>query len=870
MIPDSNVTIAGFTTVRADRDTTAAGKKKGGGLAVFVSNRWCSPEHIHVKERVCSPDVELIAIGLRPYYLPREFTNVIAITVYIPPTGKADSACDVIHSVTADLQTKHPGAFILITGDFNHASLKSTLPTFHQYVQCSTRDRKTLDLLYANITNAYTSTALPPLGKSDHNLVLLSPSYTPVVQQQPVTVRTVMKWSDGAMDCLRDALETTNWSALCEPHGEDLDGLTDCVSDYIKFCTENSVPTKKVRCYPNNKPWVTSDLKALLNKKKRAFTAGDPAELRSVQKELKRSLKESKDAYRKKLEERLERNQTRDVWSGMRTITGFQKKGIRSADGNVDQANELNQFFNRFDSSSPSPSCPNIPLDNNGSPSHLPEPLTPLPTSSPSPLLTPYMDPSMSPIPPTGLSFTSGQVRRELERLNQRKAAGPDGISPRVLRNCSRQLCGILQHLFNQSLHLQRIPVLWKTSCLVPVPKKTHPVAPSDYRPIALTSHIMKVMERLVLSHLRPLVSPFQDPLQFAYQPKVGVDDAVIYLLQRAYSSLDRLNTTVRVMFFDFSSAFNTIQPRLLRAKLEKMQMDAPLVSWIEDYLTGRPQFVRLQSYVSDPLMSNTGAPQGTVLSPFLFTTYTADFQYHSETCHLQKYSDDTVIVGCVENGQEDEYRDLVESFVRWSRENLLQLNVTKTKEMVVDFRKSKSPPSPVCISGKEVELVPSYRFLGVQLDNKLEWSTNTDAVYKKAMSRLYFLRRLRSFSVCSRMLHMFYQSVLASTIFFAAVCWGAGIKAKDANRLNKLIKKAGSVVGCRLDNLDEVVRDRMVLKLRTIMDSPSHPLHNTVDKLRSSFSNRLLQPRCSKERYRKSFLPSAIKLYKSLKPTQQ
>ncbi|TWW77636.1 R2 Retrovirus-related Pol polyprotein from type I retrotransposable element [Takifugu flavidus] len=110
---------------------------------------------------------------------------------------------------------------------------------------------------------------------------------------------------------------------------------------------------------------------ALLNKRKRAFTAGDPAELRSVQKELKRSLKESKDAYRKKLEERLERNQTRDVWSGMRTITGFQKKGIRSADGNVDQANELNQFFNRFDSSSPSPSCPNIPLDNNGSPSHL-------------------------------------------------------------------------------------------------------------------------------------------------------------------------------------------------------------------------------------------------------------------------------------------------------------------------------------------------------------------------------------------------------------------------------------------------------------------------------------------------------------------
>ncbi|TWW81925.1 hypothetical protein D4764_01G0017400 [Takifugu flavidus] len=79
----------------------------------------------------------------------------------------------------------------------------------------------------------------------------------------------------------------------------------------------------------------------------------------------------------------------------------------------------------------------------------------------------------MSP-PPTGLSFTSGQVRRELERLNQRKAAGPDDISPRVLKSCSRQLCGILQHLFNQSLQCsqcfgrhpawsrcRRRPILW-------------------------------------------------------------------------------------------------------------------------------------------------------------------------------------------------------------------------------------------------------------------------------------------------------------------------------------------------------------------------------------------------------------------------
>ena len=244
-IPDSNVTVPGFQTVRADRDTTATGKKKGGGLAVLVNNRWCNPGHVSVKERVCNADIELVAVGLRPFYLQREFSSVIAITVYIPLSGKPEAACDVIHTVTAALQTKHPSAFIIITGDFNHVSLSSTLPTFYQFVTCTTRDNKTLDLLYANVKNAYSSTALPPLGRSDHNLVRLSPSYKPVVQQHPVTVRTVRKWSPEAMETLRGALEATDWDALYEPHGEDIDGITDCVSEYIGFCIDNTIPTKK-------------------------------------------------------------------------------------------------------------------------------------------------------------------------------------------------------------------------------------------------------------------------------------------------------------------------------------------------------------------------------------------------------------------------------------------------------------------------------------------------------------------------------------------------------------------------------------------------------------------------------------------------
>ncbi|KAI4897720.1 hypothetical protein NFI96_007252 [Prochilodus magdalenae] len=336
----------------------------------------------------------------------------------------------------------------------------------------------------------------------------------------------------------------------------------------------------------------------------------------------------------------------------------------------------------------------------------------------------------------------------------------------------------------------------------------------NDYRPVALTSHVMKTMERLLLNHLRPQVHHAEDPLQFVYREKVGVEDAILYLLHRAHSHLDKGGGAVRVMFFDFSSAFNTIQPLLLRDKLMKMEVDMHLVTWITDYLTGRPQHVRIRDRSSDTVISSTGAPQGTVLSPVLFTLYTSDFKYNSELCHMQKFSDDTAIVGCVRNGQEREYRSLVEDFVEWCTTNHLKLNITKTKEMCIDFRRSRPSQQPISIKGVDVEVVRSYRYLGVHLDERLDW-------------------------ICQKLLLMFYQSVVASVLFYAVVCWGGSISKRDAGRLDRLVRKAGSVLGLELESLTPLAERRALNKLLNIMDNVHHPLHTTIIRQRSSFSGR-------------------------------
>ena len=167
----------------------------------------------------------------------------------------------------------------------------------------------------------------------------------------------------------------------------------------------------------------------------------------------------------------------------------------------------------------------------------------------------------------------------------------------------------------------------------------------------------MKSFERLVLSHLKDITGPLLDPLQFTYRANRSANDAVNMGLQYILQHLDYPGTYVRILFVDFSSAFNTIVPELLHQKLTQFAVPVTTCQWIISFLIDRQQHIRLWSISSKTQFISTGTPQDCVLSPLLFSLYTNDCTSKNLSVKLLKFADDIAVIGLIRDGDDSAYR---------------------------------------------------------------------------------------------------------------------------------------------------------------------------------------------------------------------
>ena len=146
----------------------------------------------------------------------------------------------------------------------------------------------------------------------------------------------------------------------------------------------------------------------------------------------------------------------------------------------------------------------------------------------------------------------------------------------------------------------------------------------------------------------------------------------------------------MRMLFNDYSSAFNTIVPSKLINKVRTLGLNTSLCNWILDFLTGHPQVVRVGSNTSTTLILREHL-QGCVLSPLLYSLFTHDCMARYDSNTIIKFADDTTVLGLITDNNETAYREEVRDLAKWCQDNNLSLNVTKTKENIVDYRKRRT-----------------------------------------------------------------------------------------------------------------------------------------------------------------------------------
>ncbi len=397
-----------------------------------------------------------------------------------------------------------------------------------------------------------------------------------------------------------------------------------------------------------------------------------------------------------------------------------------------------------------------------------------------------FMPPAPNPIQDSVHScpFTPGDVREKMSKLRKHKACGLDNIHVDILSEVLN-FDVPLSHIFNTSMHTNRIPQDWKAANINPLFKKGSRMAPNNYRPVSLTSQICKLMERLILDvlwkhiHKNNLISCHQH----GFQERCPCVSQLLECLQDWMDGIDARDG-VDVVYLDFAKAFDSVPHTRLLNKLHNLGIRGQIHSWITSFLSNRRQRVILRNGASNWVEVTSGVPQGSILGPVLFLLYVNDLP--DVVCSTAKmFADDTKLYSRVHEWQDCQQMqyDLNKLSV-WSRNWLLRFNASKC----VVLRIKAAIDYAYTLNGTYLDEVDSQKDLGVIISNDLMPSKHIIDITKKANSRIFMVKRCFSGLTKQKILTL-YKSIIRPILEYASPAWSPWLE-KDKILLENTQRK--------------------------------------------------------------------------------
>ena len=803
---------------------------------------------------------------------------------------------DFESSVTAALSSEADS--VIISGDFNdrcvewnadhsHSELRNRLRDISHllglcqiineptHVNNEGRPDHLLDLLFTNTPDiANKPEVLSPLLNCDHCVV--SCSFQFIVPKCVGHKRYIWNFNKGDFHGLNTSLACIPWDNILQ-RSSTVDAQARAFTDTLFDAAKLYIPFHEITVKPTDKPWITSKLKQMIRCRNRSFkrylNTKKTEHLDIYRKHRNDALSENRKLkvnYNNNLESILSKpsENVKQFWHLAKTCMGdkttFSIPTILTDDDVPvnDSLGKANLFNNYFASQ-----CR-------------------LPITADKDQLTDCQ--RLTNIRKDTVNFDVIDIYKVLCSLKPGKATGPDLIGNRILRNCAAPLARPLYIIFTNSIDSESYPSVWKTCNVIPVHKKNSRHIVQNYRPISLLCNASKVLERILYVDLYNYLTQNKllTPANSGFKKGDGTINQLIYLIHNIYMGLEN-NKDVKLIFLDFSKAFDRVWHKGLIYKLERLGIGGKLLGLLKDYLSDRSQRVAINGVISDEMPVRAGVPQGSILGPLLFLVYINDLP-DCVSCNVNLFADDSTIWIEVNDpiAASNKLNEDLSKVHAWATKWHMTLNAEKTEVLTISTKRNKLAYPDLLLDGVVLSEVTSHKHLGLTISSDMTWNKHVDRVCKSAGLRLNILRKM-SFKLNRRVLELLYIAYVRPIVEYASSIFGDQSLLND-QKLERIQSQAALVCSGALFNTsrDRIVSEmgwaklakrRNISKLSLVYKALNNmcPVYLTniyiplIPHLEARYdlrvAPRLKEPRCKTERLRRSFVPSSVRLWNSL-----
>ena len=372
------------------------------------------------------------------------------------------------------------------------------------------------------------------------------------------------------------------------------------------------------------------------------------------------------------------------------------------------------------------------------------------------------------------INFDKSDMESVIDELSSNAAAGNDGFPAIMLKKCKELLSKPLTLFWRKCLDEGYIPPRLKRSIITPVHKGDSKALPVNYRPIALTSHIIKIFEKILRKHLVDFMNKHNLFNSNQHGFRAG-RSCLSQLLEHFDQILDILEdgANVDVIYIDFAKAFDKLDFNIVFKKLKKMGIQGRVFNWIKAFLTERYQQVVVNGIKSEPMPVISGVPQGSVIGPLLFLILISDIDEDTAEALVKSFADDTRAAMAIRSADDTaNLQQVLNKIYEWSEENNTSLNDKKFEGLRLGQNEQiKAETHYTTPLGKTIESKKVVKDLGVWLADDCTFNEHINITIAKAKDMISWI--LRSFKTRKQELMLtLYKMLVLPILEYCSVLW--------------------------------------------------------------------------------------------------